>query len=147
MAYASARVTIPSVRPRRRSAGSPTTTPTAVANKAASSGAIGNGNTPALSDAGQSETAHAGEGELCERDLPGESGNYNIGQAEDGRDERADHGTPPRPWVSTSAKTPTAVPTIVGHKQRARPRCPPELLAYEPPRTGMPRPATSRRRR
>src|SRR5262249_5631507 len=43
MAYASARVTTPNVRPRTRSAGSPTTTPTTVAMSAARIGARGNG--------------------------------------------------------------------------------------------------------
>ena len=43
MAYASASVTTPSVRPRSRRAGRPTTTPTPVATSAASSGANGNG--------------------------------------------------------------------------------------------------------
>ena len=43
MAYASASVTTPSVRPRMRRAGRPTTTPMAVATSAASSGANGNG--------------------------------------------------------------------------------------------------------
>ncbi len=46
---ARANVTTPRVKPRRRSAGSPTTTPTTVAAPAASSGANGNG-TPQLSD-------------------------------------------------------------------------------------------------
>ena len=43
MAYAKASVTTPSVRPRRRRAGSPITTPITVATSAARSGAIGNG--------------------------------------------------------------------------------------------------------
>ena len=47
------------------------------------------------------------------------------------------------PWVTISAKTPSAVPTMVGTSsdrgRGARPSC----WRMRPPRTGMPRPATS----
>ncbi len=144
MAYASASVTTPSVRPRSRRAGRPTTMPTPVATSAASSGANGNGMPQPSVRPLRVNAAAPASASWASDTWPA----YPVTTTSD-RPITAAMNVPitaarQLPSVTSKASRPTAMPTSVGRTSERGRGAWPSRWRTRPPRRGIPAPTTTR---
>ena len=129
MAYASASVTTPSVRPRGAQRREADHHADDGRDERGQQRSEREGHTPVLGEGAEAERRGAGQGELGQRDLAGVAGHDDEREPDDRGDERADHRGAPRPRRQHERDEADGGADDRGDQERPRPRGAAEWLA------------------